>query len=73
MAVFPQEARGSDDEIDTIDTALDGLLGVLHVASDVGENLGLSLVSVAISVILAYQAVRTLRPRLQMVLQSSYD
>ena len=41
VAVFPQEAGGSDDEIDTINTALDCLLGILHVAPDVCENLGL--------------------------------
>lgn len=41
MAVLAEEAGGSDDEIDTVDTSLDGLLGVFHVAANVGENLGL--------------------------------
>lgn len=72
VAVLAQEAGGSDNEIDTIDTALDGLLGVLHVTSDVGENLGLFWMSVHVSKRIDCQ-VRTLSPRLQMVLQSSYD
>lgn len=49
VAVFAQEAGGSDDEIDTIDTTLNRLLGILHVAPDVCENLGLVQVSVFVS------------------------
>lgn len=49
MAVLAQEARGSDDEINTIDTTLDSLLGILHITPDVCENLGLFQVSVIVS------------------------
>lgn len=49
MAVLAQEAGGSDDEIDTIDTTLDSLLGILHITPHVCENLGLFQVSVIAS------------------------
>ena len=41
MRMFPEEGRGADDNVDAVDAGLDGNLGILHVASDVGEDLGL--------------------------------
>lgn len=40
MRVFAQKARSADDDIDTVNTSLDGDSGIVHVASDVSENLG---------------------------------
>jgi len=41
VAVLHQVAAGADDNVDTVNTGRDGQLGVAHVASDVGEDLGL--------------------------------
>lgn len=41
MAVLAQEARCSNDEINAVNTTLDSLLGILHIAPDVCEDLGL--------------------------------
>lgn len=41
MGELPEEGRGSDDDVDTIDTGRDGESCVIHVATDVGEDLGL--------------------------------
>lgn len=40
MRVLPQEGRSADNDIHTVHTGLDGDTRVIHVASDVGENLG---------------------------------
>ena len=39
VAVFAEVAGGSDDDVETVNTGLDGDLGVLHVASYVSEDL----------------------------------
>lgn len=39
MAVFAEIAGGSDNDVEAINTGLDGDLGILHVASYVGEDL----------------------------------
>lgn len=39
--MLPQERAGADDDIDTIDTGLDSNLDIVHVASDVSQDLGL--------------------------------
>lgn len=43
MAVLAEVARGSNDDVESIDTGLDGNLGVVEMASYVGQNLGLEL------------------------------
>lgn len=43
MAVLAEVAGGSNNDIESIDTSLDGNLGVVEVASHVGEDLGLEL------------------------------
>ena len=35
-----QEGRGADDDVDAVDTGLDGDAGVVHVTADVGQDLG---------------------------------
>lgn len=40
VRVFPQERRRANDDINTVHTGLDGDTRIVHVASDVGENLG---------------------------------
>lgn len=41
MRVFPQERTRTDNDINTVNTSLDGQSGVIHVASDMGQDLGL--------------------------------
>lgn len=41
VRVFTQEGRGPDDDIDTVHTRLDGESGVIHVTSDMSQDLGL--------------------------------
>lgn len=41
MGVLPQVRGGTDDDIDTINTGLDGDSCIVHVAADVGKDLGL--------------------------------
>jgi hypothetical protein len=38
--VFPQERTRSDNDIDTVNTGLDSETGVIHVTSNMGEDLG---------------------------------
>jgi hypothetical protein len=38
VRVFSEERRGTDDDVDTVNTRLDGETGVVHVTSNVGEN-----------------------------------
>jgi hypothetical protein len=38
VRVFTEERRGTDDDVDTIDTGLDGESGVVHVTSDVSQD-----------------------------------
>jgi hypothetical protein len=38
VRVFTEERRGTDDDVDTIDTGLDGESGVIHVTSDVSQD-----------------------------------
>lgn len=40
VRVFPEERTRSDNDIDTIHTGLDGESGVVHVTSNMGEDLG---------------------------------
>lgn len=40
MREFAQERRCADDDINTIDTSLDGDASIIHMATDVGEDLG---------------------------------
>ena len=40
VRVFSEERRSSDNNIDTVDTGLDSNSRVVHVTSDVCENLG---------------------------------
>lgn len=47
MRVFPEERRGSNDDIDTVNTGLDGDSRVVHVTSDVCEDLGVLEAEVA--------------------------
>lgn len=42
VGVLPQVRGGANDDIDAVNTCLDGDSCVVHVAADVGENLGLS-------------------------------
>jgi len=41
VAVLHQVAAGANDDVDTVNTGRDGQLGVVHVASYVGEDLSL--------------------------------
>ena len=41
VRVLTEERRSTNDDVDTVDTSLDSDTGVVHVASDVGKNLGL--------------------------------
>lgn len=41
VAVFAEVARGTNDDVETVDTSLDGDFGIGHAASHVSENLGL--------------------------------
>jgi hypothetical protein len=38
--VLTEERRGANDDVDTVNTSLDGDTGVVPVATDVGKNLG---------------------------------
>ena len=38
VRVFTEERRGTDDDIDTVNTGLNGEAGVVHVTSDVGQD-----------------------------------
>lgn len=49
MGVLPQVGGGADDDIDTINTGLDGDSCIVHVATDVSENLGVLFFRVAVS------------------------
>lgn len=40
VRVFPQERTRPDNDIDTVNTRLDGESGVVHVASNVRQDLG---------------------------------
>ena len=40
VRVFSEERRSSDNNIDTVDTGLNGNSGVVHVTPDVCEDLG---------------------------------
>jgi hypothetical protein len=40
VRVFTQERRGANDNIDTIHTRLDGESGIVHVTSNMCQNLG---------------------------------
>lgn len=44
MAVLAEVARGSDNDVETVDTGLDSNPGVVKMASYVGENFGLELI-----------------------------
>ena len=41
MRVLSQERRGSNDNVDAVNTSLDCYSSIVHVTSNVGENLGL--------------------------------
>ena len=43
MAVLAEVARCSNDDIESIDTSLNSNLGIVEMASYVGEDLGLEL------------------------------
>lgn len=43
MAVLAEVARGSNNDVESIDTGLNSNLGIVEMASYVGENLGLEL------------------------------
>lgn len=43
MTVLAEVRRGSDDDIEAINTGLDSDSGIVHVASYVSENLGFQL------------------------------
>ena len=38
MGVFSQERRGANDDVDTVDTGLNGNPGIVHVTADVSED-----------------------------------
>ena len=38
VRVFSEERRGTDDDVDTVNTSLDGETGVIHVTSNVSED-----------------------------------
>jgi hypothetical protein len=40
VRVFPQERTRSDNDIDTVNTSLNSETGVIHVTSNMGEDLG---------------------------------
>lgn len=40
MREFTEEGGCANDDIDTVDTSLDGDAGIVHVATNVGEDLG---------------------------------
>lgn len=74
VAELAEEAGGSENDIDTVDTALDSLLGVFHIASNVCKDLGL----MGYKCLVQWSSdncgwVQTLSPSWQMVLQSSKD
>jgi hypothetical protein len=39
VGVLPQERRGSNNDIHSVNSSLDGYPGIVHVASDVRQNL----------------------------------
>ena len=41
MRVLPQVLRGTDNDIDTVNTSLNSDLDIVHVTSDVSQDLGL--------------------------------
>lgn len=41
VRVFPEVLRGTNNDINTIDTGLDSDLDIVHVTSDVSQDLGL--------------------------------
>jgi hypothetical protein len=41
VRVLSQERTGANDNIDTVNTSLDSNLDIVHVAADVGQDLGL--------------------------------
>jgi hypothetical protein len=43
VAVFAEVARSADDNVEAVDTGLDGDLGVVEMASYVGKDLGFQL------------------------------
>jgi hypothetical protein len=43
VAVFAEVARSADDNVEAVDTGLDGNLGVVEMASYVGKDLGFQL------------------------------
>jgi hypothetical protein len=43
VTVLAEVARGSDNDIETVNTSLDSDLGIIEMASYVSENLGLEL------------------------------
>lgn len=44
VRVFAQIAARSNDQIDTIDSTFDRLLRIIHVGTDMGQDLGLYMV-----------------------------
>lgn len=41
MRMLAEVGRGANDDVKTIDTSLHGQTGIVHVAADVGQDLGL--------------------------------
>jgi len=41
VRVLPQERAGANDDIDTVDTSLNSDFDIVHVTSDVSQDLGL--------------------------------
>jgi hypothetical protein len=74
VAVLAEVAGGSDNDIETVNTSLDGDLGILEMTSHVGQDLSLELVRVLESATLREKRTRcVLTPSLQMASQSLLD
>ena len=74
VAVLAEVRRGSDDDIETIDTSLDSDSGIVHVASYVSKDLGFQLARCQIASSPPKQGEKKLRtPSLQRASQSLLD
>jgi hypothetical protein len=72
MAVFAEIARGSDNDVETVDTSLDSDLGIFEMAAYVGEDLGFELAR-ALEAIKNARSRDRLTPSLQIASQSRLD
>jgi hypothetical protein len=73
VAVLAEVARGSNDDVESIDTSLDSDSGIIHVAADVGKDLGLELCRESGDDQLINWRARELTPSLQRASQSLLD